>query len=482
MLSRIACLFYLVLLCLLSFSCSRRGLTPSGPPPAAGILLLVVDTLRADQLGCYGFPQPTSPHLDAVAARGVRFDRYTTVTSSTLASFTSLLTSRHPHTHGVFRNGVVWPRDLEGLPSVLRSAGYETAAFIASYCLSSDFGMARGFDHFDEDLTVRMKQLPSNRLIRKGSEVAQAFISWLAGRRRPQAPFFAMLHFFEPHWPYQPSEFYRELFGPGYDGWVTGAMPDFRKVRRYLTRHGGEPDADVRHLHALHLGEIRSTDDQIGKVLEALEQRDLRDRVLLIVTADHGETFYEHQDFFNHGESVYDTNIHIPLIIDGPGIASPQVVETPFSNLDLAPTLLEYVGLEIPPTFEGRSFLPLLKGGGSAPGVLRERSLFAEATKPHTVEQGERWPNRLKSRCILRGRWKLIHSPWREDLWELYDLKADPQEQHNLLDGSAENLSPSHRQMARELILWSERVPGSVPDDPEADAEVRERLEALGYS
>ncbi len=443
------------------------------------ILLIVVDTLRADRLRAYGFSKPTSPHLDELARSGLRLDHYTTSAPSTLASFTSMLTGRYVHTHGVFRNGVAWPDGLQGVQSELQASGYTTAAFIASYCLSSEFGLDRGFDHFDENLTIAMDDLPLNRLIRRGAEVTEAVWTWLdnaAGRGRP---FFAMVHYFDPHWPYQPPPPYDTMFGPGYEGPVTGSMQDLRALRQRLGRSGGRPDADSRRLHDLHLGEIRYTDEQIGRLVEQLNESGLAERTLVLVTADHGETFWDHYDYFSHGLTVYDSNIRIPFIASGPGIVGGgRVIETSLSNVDLAPTLLEYAGIEPPPGYEGKSFLPLLRGE-VATADARRSDVFSEATRPHLVENNQTWPNRLKARCIIRAEKKLMLTPWRGDLYELYDRSLDPAETDNLWAGAAGVALAG--QLAADLERWSGHASEIAHDEQAIDPEVLERLRSLGY-
>jgi len=456
----------------------RTASHPSDAKP--NVLLIVVDTLRADHVGAYGFRGDITPSVDALARRGVRFERYTTVVPTTLASFTSMLTGKHPHTHGVFRNGVRWPGGMEGIQAVFGRGGYETAAFIAGYCLSSEFGVSSGFERFDEKLTVAFDADPNNRLVRPAGEVTASFVSWLGGRQGDGRPFFAMVHYFDPHAPYQPPPPYDSMFDPAYRGGVTGSMGDIDLGRRALARSGGVLDDDTRHLAALYAGEVRYVDDEIGKLLAAVERAGIAKDTLVVFTADHGETLHEHDDFFNHGPSVYDTEIRIPLIVAGPGVEEAgRAVARPACNIDLAPTLLEYAGLTIPEGIEGHSFLAEIRrkdpGGASA-----ERSLFAEATKPQAVERGQRWPNRLKARCILRGPWKVIHTPWRGDRWELYDLASDPVEQRNLWGGSALPRATVDG-MAEALTWWSKTEPGGRPPEGPQDEEILKRLRALGY-
>ncbi len=465
---------------LLAASSCGGGGGASGVSAKTNVLLIAVDTLRADHLGAYGFRGEISPHVDALAKRGVRLERYTTVVPTTLASFTSLLTGRHPHTHGVFRNGVRWPNELEGIPSVFERGGYETAAFIASWCLSSEFGFSRGFDHFDQNLTVEFDADPNNKLVRPAAEVTSAAVAWLEKRGGGARPFFALVHYFDPHAPYQPPPPYDTMFDPGYRGPVTGSMADIDVARRVLAASRGVPDANTRHLEALYDGEIRYADDEIGKLLAALDRLGLSASTLVVFTADHGETLAEHEDFFNHGPSVYDTEIRIPLIAAGPGIgAAGAATSRPACNIDLAPTLLEYAGLPIPPAFEGHSFLASLRKpeAGPAPSA---RLFFAEATKPQAVEAGQRWPNRLKARCVLRGGFKLIHTPWRDDRWELYDLAADPLERKSLWGGAALPRSTID-DLVRALDWWSRTEPGGKPPEAPQDEETLKRLRALGY-
>lgn len=444
------------------------------------ILLIAVDTLRADHLGVYGFPGDISPHVDALARRGVRFERYTTVVPTTLASFTSMLTGRYANGHGVFRNGVVWPDGLEGMPSVFLKEGYETAAFVSSYSLSSRFGVSRGFEHFDENLTVAMKDLGQNSLVRSATDVTTAAIAWLTNRASDDRPFFAMVHYFDPHWPYEPPPPYDTMFDPGYRGSMRGSMADIEAGRKSLVRSKGALDADTRHLEALYAGDVRYTDEEIGRLLAGVDRLGLSANTLVVLTADHGETLHEHDDYFNHGPSVYDTEIRIPLVVAGPGIeGSGRVVERPACNIDLAPTLLAYAGLPVPQAYEGRSFLDVLRRAGSSEGATA-RAIFAEATKPFAVERNQSWPNRLKARCVLRGPWKVVNTPWRENLWELYDLGSDPLEQRNLW-GRAAPAKAAVDAMAAALARWSGAESGAAAPEAPSDPEVLERLKSLGY-
>lgn len=450
----------------------------SAPQPPPNLLLVVVDTLRADRLGVYGYDEETSPHIDALAASGLRIEGFRAAAPSTLTSFTSMLTGRYPNRHGVFRNGVPWPPDLQGVQHRLQEAGYQTAAFVSSYCLSARFGVNTGFDHFDEEFTTEMEDLPQNKLIRDAAETTDAVIAWLRGRGSDR-PFFAMVHYFDPHFPYHPPPPYDTMFDPAYRGPMRGSMADVVQIRERLNANRGRPDDDSRNLHARYLGSIRYTDEQIGRLLANVESLGLRPDTVVIFTADHGETFWDHPDYFSHGITVWESGIAVPLIVAGPGIAGAgRVVREARSNIDLGPTLLDLAGVEPDPEFGGESMAELWTTGRAAESSGR-RVIFAEATRPPWVEPESGWPNRLKARCAIRGGWKLIHWPWLKDRRALFDLRNDVAEQRNLWEGEA-GAEPVAVELEDGLRRWSTTEP-LIDREGELSEEERERLEALGY-
>ena len=226
-----------LLLCFVLALLPACGEAPS-PAGKVNVLLVVADTLRADHLGCYGFDRPTTPRIDAFAREGVRFERFYTVVPSTLASFNSLLTSLHPKDHGAYRNGRRPDPALPRLPEILRRGGFETAAFVSSFCLSGRFGMARGFDRFDARFT-RTTALKDNPEIRSARDVTNAFLSWL-NRREEGRPWFALVHYFDPHWPYDPPPAAAARFGARKPG-RRGKLPSFLAAQRNLRRTGESP-------------------------------------------------------------------------------------------------------------------------------------------------------------------------------------------------------------------------------------------------
>ena len=436
------------------------------------LLLVVIDTLRADHLGCYGHGNDPTPNLDALASKGARFESFRSVVPTTLASFTSILTSEYPVDHGVYRNGIPRPEGSPSLPELLSESGYTSAAFVSSFCLSSRFGLHLGFDHYDEELPLAIG-LPQNRVIRRGSETTDAALAWLRERDGEQ-PWFAMVHYFDPHWPYAPpphfvSEGGVDVTGAGSFGAIVAARRRFRAT--------GEADAAMHRLHELYKGEIRYVDQQIGRLIDRLEDLPAMRNTYVVVTADHGESILEHADPFNHGLTVYETNIRIPLIVTGPTVPT-AVVSTPGATIDLAPTLLELAEVEAPDTFRGRSLLSELSGGPAG----SPRPLFAEATQPFDAEAGQIWPNRRKARSVLLDDLKLIHTPWRGDRFELYDLGDDPLEEHDLIGAGRVGEYSDFTELENALSSWSAQPPHRIGvGRSEFDVEVRKKLRSLGY-
>jgi arylsulfatase len=448
-----------------------------GPPSVPqNVLLIVADTLRADHLGCYGFARPTSPRIDALASEGVLFSDFNTVVPATLPSFSSLLTSRHVKDHRACRNGFPLEEKFPLLSEAFRDGGFQTAAFIASYCVSAAFGVARGFDHFDEEFDIDTG-LPNNRLIRKAEGVSDAFISWLESRDG-EKPFFAMVHYFDPHWPYDQPEPFRERFAPRGVDPRTGGIQAVLDTRAYLET-GGAPTDLCRTLHGLYCGEIAYMDQQIGRVLDALAAAGIDEETLVVVTADHGETFWEHGDYFDHGLYVYDTNVRIPLIFRWPGgVDAGRCEDVSLCNIDLGPTLLEMAGLTVPGTFAGKSFASLVLGRGGD----SVRPVFSEACKPYDVEENAPRLNFNKAKSVRRGPWKLVLTPFLDNRLELFNVERDPAETTNLIR------NPAHRAIVTELKLeldeWAGDYEGGRTrgEGLPYDEETREKLKRLGYA
>jgi arylsulfatase A-like enzyme/Flp pilus assembly protein TadD len=408
----------------------HRATTTPGPARvdasrADGVLLVTVDTLRADRVGVYGHAAARTPAFDALARRGVRFTRAYAPAPITLPSHASLLSGRNPPAHGARHNGVRMEEGVPTLATVLADQGFETAAFVSAFPLDRRFGLARGFATYDDALPRGRDGRPLDE--RPGGSTVDAALAWLAevGER----PFLLWVHLFEPHAPYGRPAGERDASAP-----VPGPV-----AARY--------DA-----------EIAEADRQLGRLLDALGSR--RARTLVVVAGDHGEAFGEHGEVA-HSLFVYDTTLRVPLAIAGPGVPdSGRAVDAAVGLVDVAPTVLALLGFGgLDP--DGIDLRPWLTGSTRPDDG---RALYAESFAP-LLDFG--WS---PLRSVRQGRWKYIEAPRPE----LYDIRADPGEQHDLVNAEAAT--------AAQLAEHVTRFGPPVLDVRERIApETASRLGALGY-
>ncbi len=402
-------------------------LTACGKRSKPNVILVVMDTTRADHLSCYGYDQDTSPILDSLARQGVLFERVASPAPATLPAVTSILSGLHPYHHGVRYNN--YYRVGDGIPLLSEAfsrAGYRTAAFVSAYVLHSSFGLSRGFDLYDEQFAAGRKNLVGLDATagseRQAAETTAGALRWLAESREP---FFLLLHYFDPHYPYQPPAIYDGRFNSAYDG------------------------------------EIANVDLNIGRLLTFLRERDLLDNTLLLVTGDHGEGLAEHNED-THAFNQYDTTLRVPLIIRFPdGAHAGRRIKPLVRLIDIAPSLLDYAGLEPWATLDGESLLPLLtrQAGGSRPA-------YAEAVAPY-IEF--RWPIIFS---LNSGRYKLI----LKKRPELYDLYYDP--------GETRDLAMEKQELVAEMsgaIRKFYAAPGAVIVTGKLKTEEKQKLLSLGY-
>ncbi len=411
---------------------------------AKNVLLVSIDTLRRDHVGLYGYDKPTTPRIDSLAPSSLVCDDAVSVSSWTLPAHLSLLTSVPPAVHG----GVDMRHGFNGsvptLARLLRDAGYATQAVTSHLYVSQVYGMEEGFDHLD-----MVQDRRANDVARRGIELVD---------RWGDRPFFLFVHFYDPHWHYDPPETTRRIFETEYHGRLTGLWQDFKRYDRSTI---GKTDLD--HLLALYDGEIRFVDDSLGALLEHLKTRGLDRNTLVIITSDHGEEFLDHGSW-EHQKTLYEEVIRVPLVIHGPGI-KPRHETQPVSLLDVAPTILAWAGLTPPPSFRGQSLL--------TPVVPREQ--YGETE--HTADGAKKLFLRAGA-----GRWKTIMDltsgdapPVRE---EWFDLGNDPNEQKSVPPraGVADDI----RQ--RALLRFRNDRRGTTTSRPVClTSDQRERLRALGY-
>jgi arylsulfatase A-like enzyme/Flp pilus assembly protein TadD len=410
----------------------RSGVGPAwlGGGGARNLLVVTLDTLRADHVGSYGYAAARTPRFDSLAARGLRFARAATVVPLTLPAHSSLFTGTFPARHAVRDNGGYYlGEEHETLAEVLNPRGFRTGGFISAFVLDSRWGIDQGFERYfdDFDLSRFEKQAGMDAIQRPGKETVDEALRWLAAER--ERPFFLWVHLYDPHTPYAAPREYAAQFPRS----LTGAY-----------------DA-----------EIAFADAQLGRLLDALEGDGRLGRTVVAVLGDHGEMLGEHGEQ-THGFFVYDAAVRIPLVVAAPGLA-PRVVKDQVRIVDLMPTLLELLGVSAPPAVQGTSLLPLAHG-----------------ERLNLMALSESWFPRFhygwsELQAIQDERFKLIRAPRRE----LYDLERDPLETADLAASDSRRVETLER--ALEAMITASGG-GETPKLPEAvDSETAERLLALGY-
>ena len=340
-----------------------------------GIVMIVVDSLRADHVGTYGYPRDTTPHLDALAAESVVFERAYSQSSWTTPSFASIFTSLYPSVHRVghakTRFGYTWSlaESPPTLATSLSDAGFATAALVDIPTLSKRRGLGRGFDSY-----VNLEEIAKDGAVtRRTDPDAVAVLRELAGRN-----FLFVWHILDPHWPYHPPPEHDRFGPPDYEGSFENGL-DRTGVSELVEGRLPLSTADRKRLVALYDAEVRYADEQIGSLVDALDAIGLADAVMLIVTSDHGESLLEH-GHYGHSLPMYEETLRVPLIVRRPGVV-PRRVPNVVQLIDLMPTLLDEMDVEAPDGLQGQSLSALLRGEAG----WVERPAFSEA--PQFVER-----------------------------------------------------------------------------------------------
>jgi arylsulfatase A-like enzyme len=437
------------------------GLASCGGPAGNGrnVLLLVIDTLRADHLGLYGYERPVSPEIDAWAARGAVFDRSLATSPWTLPSFGTLFTGHLPSRHTA---GVVAPSDtgepafvrMDGsvrtLAEILGDAGYATVAIVNNPFLNPGFDIGRGFDTYDY-------MGGDNARIRRANVIVDRACAWLATRSE-RRPFFMVAHFFDPHMDYDPPPAVRGRFKDGYEGSLTVPIADLHGVRAGKV---SLDEKDKSFIVGAYDEEVLFVDTQAGRLLEGFRSRGLLDDTLVVFVSDHGEEFWDHGGF-EHGHTMFQELLHVPMVVWGPGVQVRRITE-PVSIADIYPTVLEALELPAEEGLTGRSLWGALSRGEPIP----ERALVAEGNLYGPERKTLiRWPQKVVLNLQTRER-------------KLFDLEADPGETQNLaqtelalLNSLLSELQSHLRAASRELVRHN---------TAELDEATKEKLRALGY-
>jgi arylsulfatase A-like enzyme len=426
----------------------------AGPLEAAdrppSVLIITVDTLRTDRLSAYGYQRPTSPHIDDLLSRGTKFTDARTIEPLTNPALASMVTGLMPHEHAASRNGLRIEAGLDSLPKILARNGWGTAAVVANWTLKDNVsGLGEHFEDYVEVFT-RRRWFGIVNSEATAADVTDEAVEWL-GRHldeRAHQPFLLWVHYVEPHAPYIFHEEFAQRLG------IEGRNPP--RSDRYDT-------------------EIAEVDQQIGRLLDRVERRIQGDRVIIVFTADHGESLGEH-DEWGHGRELYEPGLRIPMSFTWQGTVEQQVVESPAHIIDIPSTVLELIGLTVPPSFRGVSWASVLGGRtrptGSAVCYQAHRGAV------HGASESDRARSKgLLDVAIIDGeRKEILHINGNRR--ELFDLGADP--------GELQSLVPPDSAPSQELVRCIGEISSGLGSldrltTKQLDDETVEQLRALGY-
>jgi arylsulfatase A-like enzyme/Flp pilus assembly protein TadD len=409
-------------------ACARPA--PERRDLARNVLLITIDTLRADAIGAYGNRAVSTPWMDRLAAGGVRFAQAHASTVVTLPSHANILSGVYPFRHGVRENaGFRFPAEVETVASLLHARGYRTAAFVSAFPLDARFGLTRGFDVYDDRYPKGETNVAFRVPERRGSDTVAAALEWIgrgdAGAPpAPARPWFVWVHLYEPHFPYAPPE-------------------------PYASRYRAAP----------YLGEVAAADAALAPLLQPILDGPAGRDTLVVLTSDHGESLGEHGEM-THGLFAYEATLRVPLILYQPRLFTPREIATPVRHIDIAPTILDAVGAPVPQTLDGRTLLPIASGAAAAQSATYFESLSASLNRGWAPLYG-----------VSRDSLKYIDLP----IPELYDLAADSAEAHDL----AASRPADVRELQRLLAVLRANDRGAAPARERADT--REQLRSLGY-
>ena len=462
-----------------------------GRPPQ-GVIVVWADTLRKDHLDAYGYNRATAPALKQFASGGILFNNNTSQATWTKVSTPSMVTSLYPSTHGVVNFNDRLPAAATTLAEVYRAAGYATVGFASNLFTGQFTNLHQGYEEQHED-----GSLPNQGSSKTSREYVDRLASWL--ERHRDVPFFAFLHVYDPHDPFEPGRPYDTM-------WADPAKRDahhknletVRKVmsdplmklfgmpsRAELVKAGLDADAYVNHDVDWYDGSIRGLDTEMERLFERLKGLGLDDRTLVVFTTDHGEEFLDHGRTF-HGQTVYGELTQVPLMMRWPGVLpAGRVVDDVVQTIDVMPTLLAISGLAAPAEIQGQSLVPLVRGEAAAGPSWRPRPAISEKALTDPSKGAAPPPHDTEAFAIVDGGWKLVHHTARPSgapEFELFDFAKDPL---NLHDVAAQH--PEEVQRLAKLVAGWGQMARAARLKPDAEAtkgltqEQLQRLRSLGY-
>jgi arylsulfatase A-like enzyme len=444
----------LLLLALLLGGCASPQQRPDN------LIFISLDTVRRDHLPTYGYTRDTAPNIDRLARTAVVFDNAYAQETNTNPSHASMFTGVYPHVHGSVDNRWVLAEGQVTLAQILQRSGFRTAAFVSGVVMNKELtGLDRGFEIYDDEFSTDRQD---------GRETTRRAVEWLEERGLEER-LFLFLHLYDAHGPYRPNVDYEQIFVSEEPGPVLADIPGYQltqdsrgETRRERNGYVDRYDCQIRYL-----------DDLVSELLNAVDLSES----LVVILSDHGETLAERYHKFDHGAQPFDEQIRIPLIIRSPDGDSRRVAAM-VETVDLLPTLLELLGVELPADrpVQGASLAPLLHGE-----EVEGRPFVFSASRPNSYRHADRGYQLSPGRRIqtIRSRdWKLIRYPGLQtDPLELYDLRSDP--------GERQNVSLRYEQIARgfmdALLLWESLPTGQPGELPPIDEETYEKLRSLGY-
>lgn len=436
------------------------------------IILVSIDSLRADHTGCYGYEPDTTPTIDGLARAGARFLNTVSTTSWTLPAHAALFTGLYDSAHGLVDNGLRLADEHVTLAEILRDAGYNTAGFFGGPYLHPTFGLHQGFTTYLSCMTTttdnasgetirrqsRERNAPSHRDI-TGPRILERFTAWLG--TADDRPMFIFLHMWDVHYDYIPPRRYIQMFDPDYRGNVDARQFALNKA---IAR--GMPARDLQHVIALYDGEIRFTDDILGQIFAKLAEAGRLDRALVIVTSDHGEEFFEHGGKGHH-RTLFEEVARVPLIIHWPRHIQPgTVISDQVRIIDIMPTVLASAGLPIPVQTQGRDLGPLLRGAEVAPEPALLELLI----------------DKQQVRALRTNDYKVVVDERRGRI-SFFDLRLDPGETKPApqLTPRIEQVVTQLKTIVQENRVWREGLGRRATKPAEVSDEMMSRLRSLGY-
>lgn len=420
-----------------------------GAKPPLNVVLITVSTLRADHVGCLGHERDTTANFDAFAGENILFRNAFATSGWMMPAHGSIITSQYPTVHGATHINNKLSDDDYTLAEILRDNGYYCVGFCCNPRLNQERGFAQGFDLYDDySVSIMLNSMAFGdqesfdiNKQRTNDLINDAAIRWL--QNSTHKPFFMFLHYYDNHWDYLPPWPYSRLYDPDYQGPIDGT-----EIAKEPLFSNPPSRRDVEHIIALYDGEVKQTDNDIGEMLKFLKEKGVLDNSIVIIAGDHGEQFYEHGHTSHHG--VYDELIHIPLAVSVPGErGEAKTIDSLVSQVDILPTILDYLQIPVPDNCQGKSLKPLIDGRVETVNDF----VFAEYT-------GGATPN---SYSIRSNHYKYYE---QDSESFAYDLLEDPQEQRKILaDDFADEVKVLRKNLQEWLAAMGERGANELSGD-----------------